>query len=66
MADRIDLTSTNPTLSELLEQAASWSESPVSSLSTDQIAILNLKRVLEIQQGVERPQNECFMCISGA
>jgi hypothetical protein len=66
MAARIDLTSSNPTLNELLEQAASWSDLQVSSLSTDQVAILNLKRVLETQRGVERPQNECFICATGA
>lgn len=66
MPNRIDLSTENSTLRELLDQADQWEDSPTKELSADQVAIINLKRVLDLSKGTERPVNECFICASGA
>ena len=66
MPSRIDLSAENPTLRDLLEQADEWENAPTKELSADQVAIVNLKRVLDLSKGAERPENECFICITGA
>ena len=66
MPERIDLSKDNPTLQALFEEAKKFSENNASELSLDQIAILNLMRVLDLQEGSERPENECFICATGA
>lgn len=66
MSNRIDLSTENPTLRDLLDQADQWEGSPTKELSADQVAIINLRRVLDLSKGSERPENECFICATGA
>jgi hypothetical protein len=62
---KISLDQDNPTLNDLLKSADAWKNEPVSGLSHDQIAILNLKKALDTK-AAGLAANECFICATGA
>ncbi len=68
MPDRINLDAQNPSLKDLLEQAEDWNDISAADLTIDQVAILNLKRVIALkdQAGDLGGGKECFICATGA
>jgi len=68
MAQRINLDTDNPTLNDLLKMADDWKTLDSKDLTIDQVAILNLKRVIELkdQTGAQGGGKECFVCATGA
>lgn len=68
MPNRISLDQGNVTLKELLQQAAQWEQSDAKDLTNDQVALINLKRVIELKDraGNIGGGKECFICGTGA
>ena len=68
MVDRISLDQTDVSLGNLFEQARDWENIDAADLTLDQVAILNLKRVIELkdQAGDLGGGKECFVCATGA
>lgn len=68
MAQRINLDKDNPTLKDLFKEADTWKTLDAKDLTIDQVAILNLRRVIELkdQAGAQGGGKECFICVTGA
>lgn len=68
MADRISLDQKNPSIKELLDMAEQWKMLDAADLTIDQVAILNLKRIIELkdQAATAGGGKECFICATGA
>lgn len=68
MANRLNLDTDNPSLKDLLKEADKWASLDAKDLTVDQVAILNLKRIIELkdQAGVQGGGKECFICATGA
>lgn len=68
MAARINLDTDNPSLQDLFKQADTWAALDSKDLTIDQVAILNLRRVIELkdQAGAQGGGKECFICGTGA
>lgn len=62
---KISLDKDNPTVADLLKAAEEWENKPVSELSDDQLAILDLKKAIGGTTGTTY-SNECFICVTGA
>lgn len=57
----INLKKENPKLSELLDAASKWESLDAKELTAEQIAILNLKRIIVQSDRIEG-DNACFSC----
>lgn len=68
MPNRINLDAENPSLRDLLDQASQWDDVNAADLTIDQVALLNLKRVIDLkdQAGDLGGGKECFICGTGA
>lgn len=68
MPTRLNLDADNPSLKDLMKEADNWASLDAKDLTIDQVAILNLKRVIELkdQAGAQGGGKECFICITGA
>lgn len=68
MPTRVSLDADNPSLKDLLKEADNWASLDAKDLTIDQVAILNLKRVIELkdQAGAQGGGKECFICATGA
>ncbi|CAL1525656.1 hypothetical protein CNT_KDOLBLKC_03888 [Bacillus subtilis] len=68
MAERISLDTDNISLNELFKEVEKWESIPSSDLTNDQLAIVNLKRVIEAKDaaGDLGGGKECFICATGA
>ena len=72
MPDRVNLSETNVSLNDLLEQANSWANQPAGELTADQLAIINLKRIIEMKEQIGDSGSGggqvhmCFMCATAA
>jgi len=72
MADKINLDVKNVTLKDALELTKEFEKEPRTSLTPDQIALLDLKEAINRKAVTKREQGagagpaECFICITGA
>jgi hypothetical protein len=68
MPNRVSIDQGNISLNDLFKEAETWDAQGAKDLTNDQIAILNLKRVIELKDkaGGIGGGKECFICATGA
>jgi hypothetical protein len=68
--NKINLNQDSLTIQQLLDLANSWNTTDASELTSDQLAILSLKRIIEgksqLGGGATPVNNDCFICATGA
>ena len=68
---KLNLGMNNTTVSELFEISRSWDNVEAGDLTQDQLAVLNLKNLVEAKEASKKAggsprEDACFICVSGA
>jgi hypothetical protein len=68
MAKKINLDTDNPTLKELLAHSEEWAHQNAKDLSPDQLAVLNLKSLIDAKALAPHAfqAKDCFICGTAA